>query len=56
MQKIDTDVIGTNYNANKDNGVDNKQIIAVNKAIRSHEIEKIGEILRNSMTEMKTLN
>lgn len=56
MQKIDTDVIGTNFNAGKDTGVDNKIIIAVNKAIRSHEIEKIGEILRNSMTEMKALN
>jgi len=31
MTKIDTDVIGKNYNDGKDNGVDNKEIIAVNK-------------------------
>ena len=52
MKKIDTDVIGTNFNAGKDNGVDNKEIIAVNKSIRSHQIEEVGATLRAAMTAM----
>ena len=55
MKKIDTDVIGTNFNAGKDNGVDNKEIIAVNKSIRSHQIEEVGATLRAAMTAMKSI-
>ncbi len=55
MTKIDTDVIGKNYNDGKDNGVDNKEIIAVNKAIRAHQIEAVGDILRGAMTAMKSI-
>ena len=56
MAKVDTDVIGKNFNDGKDNGVDNKEIIAVNKVLRSHTIEKIGEVLRAAMSDMKALN
>jgi ketol-acid reductoisomerase len=55
MTKIDTDVIGKNYNDGKDNGVDNKEIIAVNKAIRAHQIEAVGDVLRGAMTAMKAI-
>ena len=55
MATIDTDVIGTNYNTNKSNGVDNKSIIEVNKIIRSHPVEKIGAVLRQAMTDMKVI-
>jgi ketol-acid reductoisomerase len=55
MKQIDKDVIGTNYNAGKDNGVDNQKIIAVNKAIRSHQVEKVGEVLRQAMKAMKAI-
>lgn len=55
MTKIDTDVIGKNYNDGKDNGVDNKELIAVNKAIRSHQIEAVGDVLRSAMTAMKAI-
>ncbi len=55
MTKIDTDVIGKNYNDGKDNGVDNKEIIAVNKAIRAHQIESVGDVLRGAMTAMKAI-
>ena len=55
MKKIGTDVIGTNFNAGKDNGVDNKEIIAVNKAIRAHQIEEVGATLRAAMTAMKSI-
>jgi len=42
MTTVETDIIGTNFNAGKDNGVDNRTIIAVNQALRSHDIEYVG--------------
>jgi ketol-acid reductoisomerase len=54
MLGIDTNVIGKNYSPN--NGVDNQEIIAVNKAIRSHQVEKVGEVLRSAMTAMKAIS
>ncbi len=56
MKKIDTDVIGKNFNADKDAGVDNKTLIAVNAVIRYHPVELIGEELRQAMTDMKAIN
>lgn len=55
MTTIETDVIGTNFNKGKDNGVDNRSIIEVNKIIRSHPVEKVGAILRQAMTDMKVI-
>ena len=55
MSKIDTDVIGKNYNDGKDAGVDNKKLIEVNKALRNHPIEIVGEHLRQAMTAMKAI-
>ena len=56
MSKVDTDIIGKNFNEGKNNGVDNVEIIAVNKVIREHSIEKVGTVLRAAMTEMKKLS
>jgi ketol-acid reductoisomerase len=56
MEAVNTDVIGTNFNDGKDTGVDNKELIAINHAIRSHPVEKIGAVLRQAMTTMKALN
>ena len=56
MKQIDTDVIGKNFNAGIDAGVDNKTLIAVNAVIRYHPVELIGEELRQAMTDMKTIN
>ena len=53
MKKVSTDVIGKKFTS--DNGVDNQQLIAVNKAIRNHPVEKIGATLRASMTAMKVV-
>lgn len=55
MSKIESDVIGKPYRAGKGNGVDNKQLISVNEFIRFHEIELIGEELREEMTAMKSI-
>ncbi|TAH24812.1 MAG: ketol-acid reductoisomerase [Cytophagales bacterium] len=56
MKKIDTDVIGKNYNTGKDNGADNKLLIAVNEIIRFHPIEIVGSELREAMTSMKQIS
>ena len=56
MKKVDTNIIGKNYNDGKDNGVDNKTIIVINEVIRFHPIELIGGELRQAMTEMKTIS
>jgi ketol-acid reductoisomerase len=55
MKKVDIDVIGTAYGKEKDNGVDNAKLIAVNKALREHPVEIIGTRLRESMTAMKPI-
>ena len=51
MSKIDTDVIGKGIGG--DNDVDNRELIAVNDAIRSHPVEIVGKKLRGYMTAMK---
>jgi ketol-acid reductoisomerase len=53
MKTVKTDLIGKSYSTIND--ADNQQLIAVNKAIREHEVEKIGAVLRASMTAMKQL-
>ncbi|WP_395338763.1 ketol-acid reductoisomerase [Ningiella sp. W23] len=37
------------------NAVDNKQLVEINKAIRSHGVESIGQVLRGYMTDMKAI-
>jgi ketol-acid reductoisomerase len=54
MKTIKTDVIGTAYSP-KTNTVDNATLISVNKSIREHSIEKIGDTLRQAMTDMKVI-
>jgi ketol-acid reductoisomerase len=55
MKKITSEVIGKAYGEGRDNGVDNAKLIAVNKAIREHPVEKVGARLRASMTAMKPI-
>lgn len=38
-----------------DNGVDNVRLIAVNEAIRNHQVEIVGKKLRGYMTDMKRI-
>ena len=53
MSKIDTDVIGKGIGG--DNGVDNRELIAINCDIRNHPVEVIGAELRGYMTAMKRI-
>jgi ketol-acid reductoisomerase len=55
MSKIDTNVIGKNFNEGKDGHVDNLQLIAVNEEIRYHEVEIVGAELRSAMEAMKPI-
>jgi ketol-acid reductoisomerase len=55
MSKIDTNVIGKNFNEGKDGHVDNLHLIAVNEEIRYHEVEIIGAELRSAMEAMKPI-
>lgn len=56
MKKVDTDIIGKNFNAGKDNGVDNATLIAVNHILRNHPIEIVGAELREAMQDMKAIS
>lgn len=55
MTTVDTDIIGKNFNEGKDLAVDNQELIAVNEAIRTHPVEKVGAVLRKAMTAMKAI-
>ena len=55
MKGIETDVIGEAFGADRDNSVDNARLIAVNKALRNHPVEVVGDRLRASMTAMKPI-
>ncbi|GAA3563465.1 ketol-acid reductoisomerase [Snuella lapsa] len=55
MKKIDTDVIGKAYAKDNGEGVDNARLIEVNAALRAHPVEKVGAVLRASMTAMKPI-
>lgn len=55
MKTVHTDIIGKNYNDGKDGSVDNRELIAVNDAIRNHPVEEVGAVLRKAMTSMKSI-
>jgi ketol-acid reductoisomerase len=55
MKKVDTDLVGKNFNEGKDSGVDNRTLIHVNEVIRNHEVEQVGAVLRKAMTAMKSI-
>jgi ketol-acid reductoisomerase len=51
VKKLPSNLIGKPFNSGA-NGVDNKELIEVNAAIRNHPVEDIGAYLRESMTAM----
>lgn len=55
MTKVDTNIIGKNYNDGKDGHVDNFELVKVNSELRNHSIEVIGAQLRAAMTAMKKI-
>ncbi|WP_136481620.1 ketol-acid reductoisomerase [Cognatitamlana onchidii] len=55
MKGIKTDVIGKPFAKDNGEGVDNAKLIEINKALREHPVEKVGEFLRSSMTAMKPI-
>ena len=55
MSKIDTDVIGKNFNKGKDGHVDNNELIEINDEIRYSDVEIIGAELREAMDAMEAI-
>ncbi|HAQ21709.1 MAG TPA: ketol-acid reductoisomerase [Prolixibacteraceae bacterium] len=55
MSKIETNVIGKNFNEGIDGHVDNIELVKINEQIRYHEVELIGEELREDMDAMKAI-
>lgn len=53
MHRINSNVVGKVFKTSKE--VNNLELIRINKAIRSHPIEKIGEELRAAMISMKSI-
>jgi len=51
VKNAPSNLVGKPFNDGS-NGVDNKELIEVNAAIRNHPVEEIGEYLRESMTAM----
>jgi ketol-acid reductoisomerase len=54
MKNQDADVIGRGLGLN-DDSVDNQRLIKVNADIRSHSVEKIGQVLRGYMGAMQRI-
>ncbi|TBW26686.1 ketol-acid reductoisomerase [Gramella sp. KN1008] len=51
---LEPEVAGKSFGNGYD-GVDNQELIAVNDALRSHPVEKVGARLRKAMTAMKKI-
>ena len=52
MKKVETNIIGKNFNEGHSNQVDNFELVKTNENIRNHAIEFIGEELRDAMSAM----
>ena len=55
MAKIDTNVIGKNFNDGIDAHVDNIKLVEINDEIRYHDVEICGAELREAMADMKAI-
>jgi ketol-acid reductoisomerase len=55
MERSENEVHTDRSRSAKAEHIDNHKLIAVNKAIRNHPIEKIGEKLRDPMIAMKSI-
>jgi ketol-acid reductoisomerase len=53
MTKVDTNIIGKNFNEAKSAQVDNFDLVKANSELRNHSIEIVGAQLRSAMTAMK---
>ncbi|MFZ4726933.1 MAG: ketol-acid reductoisomerase, partial [Paludibacter sp.] len=55
MKKVETNIIGKNFNETATGHVDNFELVKINAAIRSHSVEVCGAELRATMTAMKSI-
>ncbi len=54
MKTVETDIIGKGLESTS-TAVDNQLLVGVNFNIRNHEVEEIGEFLRDSMANMQAI-
>lgn len=54
MKKVTPELIGKSFSSS--NACDNRELIEINRRIRNHPIEKVGSVLREKMTAMKTIH
>lgn len=55
MTKVETNIIGEDFNDGANKDVDNVNLIKVNEILRYHPIEIVGAELREAMTSMKQI-
>ncbi|SFW88177.1 ketol-acid reductoisomerase [Chitinophaga sancti] len=55
MKKVDTDLVGKNFNEGKTGSVDNVELVHINAILRDHPVEVVGRKLRKAMTAMKAI-
>ncbi len=55
MKKVETNIIGKNFNETASGHVDNFELVKINAAIRNHSVEICGAKLRAAMTAMKSI-
>lgn len=55
MEKVETKLVGQNFNEGQGNGVDNATLVEVNDILRNHPVEVVGRKLRKAMTAMKAI-
>lgn len=55
MTKVETNIIGKDFNDGANKDVDNVNLIKVNEILRYHPIEIVGAELREAMTSMKQI-
>lgn len=54
MPSVTTEIIGKGL-SQESNQVDNRQLVDVNRAIRQHGVEQVGDVLRGYMKDMKAI-
>jgi ketol-acid reductoisomerase len=55
MKKVETNIIGKNFNETATGHVDNFELVKINASIRNHSVEVCGAELRATMTAMKSI-
>ena len=56
MNSVEMNIIGEDFNVKANKNVSNIELIKINKSLRNHQVEKVGDKLRAAMTAMKAIS